>query len=146
MTSMVQKITGTLILGPAKHETAAEVYDYMRVGATYLKHVKVVGALATLLRNGRPCTLWVATIKTPTPFLFKTEIRMVYAVEIGGVVHKAVEEVRREWATSRTLSFFMLLGAGAAMILFYIGLLFWINALRLPFASLPLDEMRREPA
>lgn len=141
--SLTQKLTGVLALGPAKHEKAAEVYDFIRVGSTYLKNVKVIGQLATLLRDGEECMLWVATIHTPTPFLFKTKIHMVYAVEAGGVVHQAIEEVQREWTASRVLSFFILFGVGVPTMFFFgMGLLFWINALRLPFANLPLAEMR----
>ena len=39
----------------------------------------------------------------------------------------------------------VLLGGGAVMILLYIGLLFWIQAIRLSFVELPMKEMRREP-
>lgn len=142
--SAVQKLTGSLALGPVTYHKAAAVYDYMRVGSAYLKNVKIVGSLATLLRNGEDCTLWVATIRTPTPWFTKANIYMVYAVEVGGVMHQAIEEVRREWGISRVLSFFILFGTGVpTMFLFGIGLLFWINALRLPFANLPIEEMRR---
>lgn len=143
MSSMVQKLTGALALGPVQHGGSVAVYESMRVGSTYLKAVKVIGQLDTLLRSGEGCTLWVATIRTPTPFLFKRNIYMVYAVEVDGVMHRAVEECRKDWNASRILTFFMLFGAGIpTMLLGGIGLLFWINALRLPFARLPLDEMR----
>ncbi len=143
MSSMVQKLTGILSLGPVQHGGAVAVYESMRVGATYLKAVKVVGQLDTLLRNGENCTLWVATIRTPTPWLFKRNIYMVYAVEVDGVVHRSVEECRKDWNASRILSFFILFFAGIpTMFLGGIGLLFWINAVRLPFARLPLNEMR----
>lgn len=142
--SSTQKLTGILTLGTVHHEKAAEVFLFMRVGDTYLKKVKVIGRLATLLRDGKECTLWVATIRTPTPFFFKTDIHMVYAVGTDdGVVHQAIEEVRQEWAASKTLTFFQLVGVGIPTIfLFGLGLLFWINAARLPFAQLPLAEMR----
>lgn len=141
--SSTQKLTGALALGPVRYAREVAVYESMRVGATYLKAVKVVGQLDTLLRNGEDCTLWVATIRTPTPFLFKRNICMVYAVEDAtGVVHQAIDEVRRDWTTSRILTFFILFGAGVpTMFMFGLGLLFWINALRLPFATLP-DQMR----
>lgn len=143
--SAVQKITGTLTLGPTKRDRTDAVCSYIRVGDTYLEKVKVPGVLDSLLRNGLACTLWVATIKTPTPFLFSTEIRVVYAVEINGTVHKAIEEVRRDWTDSKWLMVLLLLGVGAVTILLYIGLLFWINAIRLSFVELPLDDMIGEP-
>lgn len=139
----VQKITGALSLGPVKHEKAAAVYEYMRVGSVHLKSVKIIGQLATLLKNGEDCTLWVATIRTPTPFLYKTEIHMVFAVERDGVVHQAIEEIQREWTLSKTFTFFTLLGVGFPTIfLAGLGLLFWINALRLIFVKLPIEQMR----
>jgi len=141
--SSTQKLTGALALGPVRYAREVAVYESMRVCATYLKAVKVVGQLDTLLRNGEDCTLWVATIRTPTPFLFKRNIYMVYAVEIDGVVHQAIEEVRREWTTSKIFGFLSLFGVGIpTMFMFGLGLLFWINAARLPFAQLPLAEMR----
>ena len=143
MSSMIQKLTGTLALGPVQYGGSVAVYESMRVGKTYLKAVKVVGQLDTLLRNGEDCTLWVATIRTPTPFLFKRNIYMVYAVEVDGVVHQAIDVVRREWTTSKIFTFLTLFGVGIpTMFLFGMGLLFWINAVRLPFAQLPLAEMR----
>lgn len=143
--SAVQKITGTLTLGPARHDRTAAIYKYIRVGSTHLERVKIPGVLDTLLRDGAPCTLWVVTIKTPTPFLYRTEIRLVYAVEIAGTVYKAIDEVKRGWTSAKWLGVLVLLGVGAITILLYVGLLFWINAVRLSFVELPLDEMRREP-
>ncbi|MDO8465280.1 MAG: hypothetical protein Q7S46_08525 [Gallionella sp.] len=142
--SSTQKLTGALALGPVTYGNEVAVYESMRVGQTYLKAVKVVGQLDTLLRNGESCTLWVATIRTPTPFLFKRDIHMVFAVaDAQGTVHQAIDEVRREWTTSRILTFFVLFGVGIPTMFFAgMGLLFWINALRLPFAQLPLAEMR----
>lgn len=140
---MVQKLTGTLALGPVQYGGSVAVYESMRAGATYLKAVKVVGQLDTLLRNGENCTLWVATIRTPTPFLFKRNIYMVYAVEVDGVVHQAIDVVRREWTSSKIFTFLTLFGVGIpTMFLFGMGVFFWINAARLPFAQLPLAEMR----
>lgn len=146
--SNIQKITGTLALGPVRRgkEGSEIIYNYIRVGDVFIKAVKIPGMLDSLLKNGESCTLWVATIKTPTPFLFKTEIHMVYAVAVGGVVYKAIDEVRRGWAGGKWLTVIALLGVGAATILLYIGLLFWINAIRLSFVELPLDEMGKEPA
>ena len=134
-----------LSLGPSKHEKAAVIYGYIRVGTIYLENVKIVGQLATLLRNGEDCTLWVVGINTPTPFLFKKKIHMVYAVKLGDVVHRAIEEVRREWDSSRMFTFSVLFGVGALTLIMYIGLLFWINAIRLFFIPLPLEEMQRDP-
>lgn len=144
--SSVQKISGTLTMGPTKQDNKVDtVYDYIRVGSAYLERVKIPGILNSLLRNGTPCTLWVATFKTPTPFFFRQEIRVVYAVEIDGIVHKAIEEVKRGWATGKWLTVAMLAMIGLGTILLYIGILFWINAIRLSFVELPLSEMRREP-
>ncbi len=141
----IQKLTGTLTLGPARHGKSAEIYNYIRVGDAFLKSVKIPGVLATLLQNGMACTLWVATIRTPTPLFFKTDIHVVYAVEVGGQVHKAIEDVSRGWTGAKWLTVISFLGVGfVTMPLFGLGVLFWINAVRLSFVELPL-AMRKEP-
>lgn len=143
----IQKVSGTLTMGPTKQDNRVDtVYEYIRVGSAYLERVKIPGILNSLLRNGAPCTLWVATFKTPSPFFYSTEIRVVYAVEAGGIVHKAIEEVRRGWNSGKLITIAMLIMIGLFTIILYIGILFWINAIRLAFVELPLDEMRREPA
>lgn len=143
---VIQKLIGPLTLGPARHDKSAEIYNYIRVGGVFLKNVKIPGVLATLLLNGMACTLWVATIRTPTPFLFQTNIYVVYAVGVGGKVYKAVDEVKRGWTGAKWLTVISFVGVGfVTMPLLGLGLLFWINAVRLPFADLPIDEMRREP-
>lgn len=145
--SAIQKVSGTLTMGPTKQDNRVDtVYEYIRVGSAYLERVKIPGILNSLLRNGAPCTLWVATFKTPSPFFYSTEIRVVYAVEIGGVVHKAIKEVSRGWTSGKWITVAMLAMIGLFTMLLYIGILFWINAIRLSFVELPLDEMRREPA
>lgn len=145
--SAIQKVSGTLTMGPTKQDNRVDtVYEYIRVGSAYLERVKIPGVLNSLLRNGAPCTLWVATFKTPSPFFYSTEIRVVYAVEIGGIVHKAIKEVSRGWTSGKWITVAMLAMVGLFTILLYIGILFWINAIRLSFVELPLDEMRREPA
>ena len=141
----VQKITGTLTLGPSKRDRADAIYSYVRVGTTYLEKVKIPGVLDSLMRSGMTCTVWVATIKVPTPLLFRSEIRVAYAVEIDGVVHEAIEAVKRGWTSAKWLMVLLLLGVGGVTILLYVGLLFWINAIRLSFVTLPLKQMRREP-
>lgn len=144
--SAVQKITGILTMGPAKQDNKVDtVYEYIRVGNVYLEQVKVPGVLNSLLCNSVVCTMWVATIKTPTPFFFKTKIHVVYALEVDGTVHKAIEEVQRGWTSGKWLAVAMLMMVGLATILLYIGLLFWIQAIRLIRLELPLDEMRRDP-
>lgn len=144
--SAIQKITGPLTQGPSRQDRADTVYKHIRVGGTFLKAVKVPAVLDSLLRNGAACTMWVATINTPTPFLFKTQIHVVYAVEVSGVVYRAIEEVKRGWTTGKWLAVLVLLGIGVVTIFIYIGVLFWICAFRLSFVQLPLEEMRREPA
>lgn len=144
--SAIQKVSGTLTMGPAKRDRMDAICDFIRVGGTYLEKVKIPGVLDSLLRNGQTCTLWVATIKTPTPFLFSTKIHVVYAAEIGGVIYKAIDEVKRGWTGGKWLMVAMLAMIGLFTMLLYIGILFWINAIRLSFVELPLDEMRREPA
>lgn len=145
--SAIQKVSGTLTMGPTKQDNRVDtIYEYIRVGSAYLERVKIPGTLNSLLRNGAPCTLWVATFKTPSPFFYSTEIRVVYALEIGGVVHKAIKEVSRGWTSGKWLTVAMLAMVGLFTMLLYIGILFWINAIRLSFVELPLDEMRREPA
>ena len=142
----IKKITGVLTLGPLKRQDQVDIiYRYIRIGDAYMEQVKIPGVLNSLLRNGATCTLWVATINTPTPFFFKTKIHVVYAVEINGTVHKAIDEVQRGWTSAKWLMVAMLMGVGFVTILLYIGLLFWINAFRLSFVELPLEEMRREP-
>ena len=142
----IKKITGVLTLGPLKrHDRVDTIYRYIRIADAYMEQVKIPGVLNSLLRNGAICTLWVATINTPTPFFFKTKIHVVYAVEINGTVHKAIDEVQRGWTSAKCLMVAMLMWVGFVTILLYIGLLFWINAFRLSFVELPLEEMRREP-
>lgn len=141
----VLKISGILTLGPAKRDRIDTVYSYVRVGADYFERVKIPGRLDSLLRSGKFCTVWVATIRTPSPFFYRTRIHVVYAVEIDGVIHRAIDEVARGWTGGKYLTVLVLLGVGAATILLYIGLLFWIQAVRLSFVELPLKEMRREP-
>lgn len=144
--SAVQKVTGVLTLGPARRDRADAIYGFVRIGRAYLERVKIPGVLDSLLRAGKSCTVWVATIRTPSPFFYCTKIHVVYAVEIDGTVHTAIDEVKRGWTGGKWLMVLVLLGVGAATILLYIGLLFWIQAIRLSFVELPLDEMRREPA
>ena len=121
------------------------VYNYVRIGADYFERVKVPGRLDSLLHSGKFCTVWVATIRTPSPFFYRTRIHVVYAVEVDGAIHRAVEEVARGWTGGKWLMVLLLLGVGAATILIYIGFLFFIQAIRLSFVELPLKEMRREP-
>lgn len=141
----VQKISGVLTLGQARRDRADSIYNYVRIEADYFERVKIPGKLDSLLRSGKYCTVWVATIRTPSPFFYRTRIQVVYAIELDGVVHTAIDEVKRGWAGGKWLMVLVLLGVGAATILLYIGLLFWIQAIRLSFVKLPLEEMRREP-
>jgi hypothetical protein len=124
-----------------------EFYDFMRIGMAHLKRVKVIAELATLLRDGQHCTVWVARVKVPSPFLFSTETVVLYAIEIDGTLYKAVDEVGRNWNASRAWNAFLLAVVGLLTLpLAGIGLLLWINAARLAGATLPIEEMRREPA
>ncbi|MFT3849904.1 MAG: hypothetical protein QM739_14890 [Propionivibrio sp.] len=141
----VQKVVGVLTFGPAKRDRIDTVYSYVRIGADYFERVKIPGRLDSLLQSGKFCTVWVATLRTPSPFFYRTRIHVVYAVEVDGVVHRAVDEVARGWTGAKWLLVLVLLGVGAATILLYIGFLFWIQAIRLSFVELPLKEMRREP-
>lgn len=141
----VQKISGILTLGPARRDRMDSVYNYVRIGADYFERVKIPGRLDSLLRSGKFCTVWVATIRTPSPFFYRTRIHVAYAVQIDGVIHRAIDDVSRGWSGGKWLMVLVLLGVGAATILLYIGLLFWIQAVRLSFVELPLREMRREP-
>lgn len=141
----VQKISGILTLGPARRDRIDTVYSYVRVGADYFERVKIPGRLDSLLHSGKFCTIWVATLRTPSPFFYRTRIHVVYAIEVDGVVHRAIDEVKRGWAGGKLLMVLVLLGVGAATILLYIGLLFWIQAIRLTFVELPLNEMRSNP-
>lgn len=138
--SSIQKFSGKLVLGPARHDRAAATYKYVRVGNAYLERVRVAGELATVLQAGKQCTLWVVEIDTPTPFLFSTKIHTVYAVEVDGVVHKAIDVAKQGWATSKWLGVMVLLGIGTLTLLLYIGFLFWICAVRLSFVDLPSEE------
>lgn len=144
--SNVEKISGRLALGAVQHGQDADFYDFMRVGATHLKRVKVVGELAPLLRDGQHCTVWVARVKVPSPFFFSTETVVLYAIEVDGTLYKAVDEVGRNWNASRAWNAFMLGVVGLLTLpLAGIGLLLWINAARLAGSALPIEEMRREP-
>lgn len=144
--SHVEKISGRLAFGAVQHGRDADFYDFMRVGATHLKRVKVVGELAPLLRDGDHCTVWLVKVKVPTPLFFSTVTTVIYAIEIDGTLYKAVEEARRHWNSARTWNAFMLSVAGLLTVaLAGVGLLLWINALRLMSSGLPVEAMRREP-
>lgn len=144
--SQIQKLTGTLSLGAVQHGHASEFYDFMRVGNTHLKRVKVVGELATLLRDGQHCTVWVAKVRVPSPFFFSTETIVLYAIEVDGTLYKAVEESRRHWNASRGWNAFMLTVVGLLTLpLAGLGLLLWISVVRLAWAGLPINDMQREP-
>jgi hypothetical protein len=144
--SKVEKISGRLALGAVQHGRDADFYDFMRVGAIHLKRVKVVGELAPLLRDGERCTLWVARVKVPSPFFFSTETVVLYAIEVDGTIYKAVDEAGRNWNASRAWNAFMLGVVGLLTLpLGGVGLLLWINAARLAWAGLPINDMQREP-
>ncbi len=145
--SNVEKISGRLALGAVKHGQDADFYDFMRVGVTHLKKVKVVGELAPLLRDGDHYTVWLVRVKVPTPLLFSTVTTVVYAIEVDGTLYKAVEEARRHWNGARAWNAFFLTVAGfPTMFLAGVGLLLWINAVRLMVGSgLPIEKMRGEP-
>lgn len=145
--SGIEKLSGRLALGPVEAGKSGEFYDFMRVGTAHLKRVKVIAELATLLRDGQHCTVWVARVKVPTPLFFSTETAILYAIEVGGTPYKAVEETRRNWNASRAWNVFMLGVVGLLTVpLAGIGLLLWINAARLAGSALPIEEMRRELA
>ena len=141
----VQRISGILTLGPARRDRMDSVYNYVRIGADYFERVKIPGRLDSLLHSGKYCTVWVATIRTPSPFFYRARINVVYAVEVDGMVHRAIDEVKRGWTSAKWLMVFVLLGVGAATILLYIGVLFWIQAVRLSFVEMPWKEMRSNP-
>jgi hypothetical protein len=142
----IEKLSGRLALGPVEAGKSGEFYDFMRVGTAHLKRVKVIGELATLLRDGQQCTVWVARVKVPSPFFFSTETVILYAVEVDGTIYKAVDEVGRSWNASRAWEAFLLAVVGLVTLpLAGIGLLLWINAARLAGSVLPIEEMRREP-
>lgn len=145
--SKVEKISGRVSLGTVHPGRSADFYDFMRVGATHLKRVKVVGELAPLLRDGEHCTVWVVRVKVPTPLFFSTVTSVIYAIEIDGTLYKAIEETRRHWNGARAWNAFFLAVAGFPTIfLAGVGLLLWINAVRLMVGSgLPIVEMQGEP-
>ena len=110
-----------------------------------MKTVKIPYELSSLLREGQGCTVWVATIKMPTPLFFSATIRIVYAVEVDGKLHKAVNEVARGLRAEKLWLAGGLGVVGLFTILLYVGFLFWIAAVRMLAVDLPLDDMRREP-
>jgi hypothetical protein len=143
----IEKLSGRLALGPVEAGKDGEFYDFLRIGTAHLKRVKVIAELATLLRDGQHCTVWVARVKVPSPFFFSTETVVLYAIEVDGALYKAVDEAGRNWNASRAWNAFMLGVVGLLTLpLAGIGLLLWINAARLAGAALPIEEMRREPA
>ncbi|MFA7292169.1 MAG: hypothetical protein WC023_07950 [Rhodocyclaceae bacterium] len=141
----VEKHTGTLVLGPALQQRSAALHEYIRVGNAFLKTVKIPYELSSLLRDGQVCTVWVATIKMPTPLFFSATIRIVYAVEVDGKLHKAVDEVARGLRAEKLWLAGGLGVLGLFTILLYVGFLFWIAAVRMLAVDLPLGDMRREP-
>lgn len=143
--SAVQKISGRLVLGEPAQERTATKYRYVRVGDAVLKTVKIPVELDSLLREGQACTVWVATIKMPTPLFFSATVRIVYAVEVDGKLHQAVDEVVRGVRAEKLWLAGGLGVVGLFTILLYVGFLFWIAAVRMLMVDLPLDEIRREP-
>lgn len=143
--SAVQKISGRLALGESTQDRTSTNYRYVRVGDTVLKTVKVPIELDSLLRDGSDCTLWVAAVDLPTPLLFKTRVYVVYAAEIGGRIYAAIEEVKRGWTGAKWLLAAALGALGLLTLLGYVGILFLVNAVRMSFVELPIDEMQREP-
>lgn len=146
MKSKIQKLAGTLTLGPLRHTHDFEIYSHLRVGDDFMTHVKIPGVLATLLRDGKRCTLWVATLEIPTPLFFKSKTYIVYAVEVDGQVHNVADQVARGWSSAKWLLVGALLLCTLATFLMFIWPLFLINSFRMALVDLPVDEMRREPA
>lgn len=141
--SAVQKISGRLVLGESTQDRAATNYRYVRIGDGLLKTVKIPVELDSLLREGQVCTVWVATIRMPTPLFFSATVRIVYAVEVDGNLHQAVDEVARGLRAEKLWLAGGLGVVGLFTILLYVGFLFWIAAVRMSFVELPIDEMRK---
>lgn len=146
MKSKIQKLTGTLALGSLRHTHDFEIYSHLRVGNDFLKYVKIPGVLATLLHDGKHCTLWVATLEIPTPFFIKSKTYVVYAAEVDGHIHNVADQVAQGWSSAKWLLVGALLLCTFVTFLMYIWPLFLINSFRLALLDLPANEMRREPA
>lgn len=144
--SKIQKLTGTLALGPVRHTHNFEIYNNIRVGNDYLAYVKMPGAISTLLRDGQRCTLWVARLEIPTPFFIKSKTYIVYAAEVDGQIHNVADEVARGWSSAKWLLVGALLLCTFVTLLMWIWVLFLINSFRLALVNLPIEEMRRDPA
>lgn len=142
----VRKVSGLVTLGPVKFDKGDAIYKFIRVGDAFLKDVRVPGVLSSLLKEGDSVSLWVAVFKVPTLFLVKAERLFVFAAQVGGVTHNAIDEVARGWTTAKWLAVFIFIFIGSVTLLLYIGLLFFIAAIRLSFTELPLREMRKELA
>lgn len=143
------RVTGPLTLGPASYDRqgGGVVYQWIRVGDDHLETVRAAGVLASLLRVGQVCTVWVARLQLPTPVPFvQAQTCFVYALEIDGRIHKAIKETRREWAWMKWGSVALYFGGGTAALLIYVGIFLWIAGFRLCFMELPISEMRRDPS
>lgn len=142
----VRKVSGLVTLGPVKFDKGDAIYKFIRVGDAFLKDVRVPGVLSSLLKEGDSVSLWVAVFKAPTLFLVKAERLFVFAAQVGGVMHNAIDEVARGWTGAKWLGVMVFLGVGAVTLIMYVGILFFILAVRLSFTELPLREMRKELA
>ena len=145
--STIRKLSGRVAWGSVRHTHNFEVCTYARIGNDYLSYVKVPGHLATLLRDGVEATVWVAMLKIPMPWLFSSKAWVVYAAKVDGKIYNFADETRQEWGKAKFWQGSALTVATIVTVLFPpLSLLLLINAIRLTFTNLPVDEMRREPA
>jgi hypothetical protein len=145
--STIKKLNGKLSAGPCRHTANFEVYSFIRVGDDYLPYTKIPGHLNTLLREGMNVEAWAVPLKIPMPFLYSSKAWVIYAARIDGRLYNFADETTKEWSKAK---FWLGSGLTVATIvtIFFppLSLLLLINAIRLTFTSLPIFEMRREPA
>lgn len=153
--TQLRKLSGELVAkGPSVHDGAlapgsepATFYDYIRLedehgNDAYIERVTIPAYLDSLLAMGTPLSLHVAVV--PLPTLFGTKpLSLVYAVEIGGKVRRAIEQTQRLMSIIKRPVIQLILVGFLLILVWGAGLLFWIQASRLMAVALPLEEMRK---
>jgi hypothetical protein len=153
--SRTRTLSGELVAtGPVVYDGtqfgAAEpysMYDYLRFEDEagkdlYIERVVIPAYLDSSIRAGMEATFLVVEVPIPT-MLGSKPMHFVYAVETGGKMRRAIEQVQKIFRLTK----------GAALPMFWYGLILlpawgfglvlWIRAVRIIKLRLPLDEMRQ---
>lgn len=155
--SILRKESGELVAtGPVVHDGAhngaepAAIYDYIRLEdeggrEIYMERVMVPAFLDSLIDVGTKGKFYIVEVRLPKLFGSKS-MHFIYAINVNGKVRKAVEQTQRCLRSVKGGAI-KLFGYGCVLLIAWgFGLLLWIQAFRLMRVSLPLADMRDEPA